>query len=374
LNIEVVAGWSETQADCRLVFEDNAQPMWVCSDRGIVDVNRAALLKYDFSRDEFLSLAVEDLEAPGSLAGPVIAGARRERLLGRHKKKDGTLFDVELSSFAITFGGMPATLRCASDVTYLRRTAAHTDGLGLLLDTRGCVTDVTALHHAEDTIRVLLANVIAAQEGERRRIARELDDEMAQTLASILLGLRTIGDAQDLPGAREGLRGLRASVAAAIHGVKRIASGLRPSILDHLGLEPALEHLAREVSRGSGFFVDLRVTGAPARRLPESMEIALYRIAQEALTNARKHAAAKTVGVLIHRNDRAVRLVIEDDGRGFDVAAGPSETRLGILGMRERAAFIGGSMTVRSSVSHGTTLRISAPLPPSFPVSVELLS
>ena len=317
----VVAGWSETQADCRLLFETNAHPMWVFSARSIVDVNRAALLHYDLSRDEFLSMSVEDLEATESVSG---------RIIGKHKKRDGSLFDVELSSFAITFAGLPATLWSACDVTYLNRAAAQTRCLDLFLAT--ALGALVATDEGEGTIRALLANVITAQEGERRRVARELKEEAAQTLVSVLVGLRTVEAAYDLPGAYEAVGGLRTSVATVLHGVHRIVSGLRPSILDPLGLEPALEQLTNELSRGSGIFVDFRVTGASAPRLPESMEIALYRIAEEALTNAGKHSAAKTIRVLMHRNDEMVRLVIEDDGRGFDVAALLSKTQLGLSG------------------------------------------
>ena len=356
---EIDAGWSAEQADCRLVFEGNAHPMWVFAARGIVDVNRAALLRYDLSRDEFLSMSAEEFEPTGA----------------------------ELSSFAITFGGMPATLRSASDVTSRRRIAAETFCLERLLskalnplgasDDRCFVAGLWASapsnRAAAEDIRALLANVIAAQEGERRRVARALDDETAQTLVSVLVGLRTVEEAADARGARESVGVLRTSVAAVLRAIGRIASDLRPSLLDHLGLEPALQHLALDMSRRSAFFVDFQMAGAPVR-LPESTEVALYRIAQEALINASKHAAAKIVSIFLQRNDGAVRLFIEDDGIGFALAARPSRTQLGIMGMRERASLIGGSMTVRSSVGHGTTLCVSAPVPTAAAMSAGLLS
>ena len=99
-----------------------------------------------------------------------------------------------------------------------------------------------------------------------------------------------------------------------------MARGLRPSVLDDLGLEEALERLGLEVSRAQGFVVDLHSTGPRLPRLPEGLEIALYRMAQEALTNASKHASPKAVSILIHRNPTEVRLVVEDDGKGFDVS------------------------------------------------------
>jgi signal transduction histidine kinase len=148
-----------------------------------------------------------------------------------------------------------------------------------------------------------------------------------------------------------------------------MARGLRPSVLDDLGLEEALERLGLEVSRAQGFIVDLHSTGPRLPRLPEGLEIALYRMAQEALTNATKHAAPKVVSILIHRNPTEVRLVVEDDGKGFDASEILSETQLGLVGMRERAHLVGGSMTLESSPGNGTTICISVPLPQPKPVS-----
>jgi signal transduction histidine kinase len=144
--------------------------------------------------------------------------------------------------------------------------------------------------------------------------------------------------------------------------VQRMARGLRPSVLDDLGLEEALERLGLEVSRAHGFVVDLHSTGPRLPRLPEAVETTLYRMAQEALTNASKHASPKAVSILIHRNPTEVRLVVEDDGRGFDSTEAMAETKLGLVGMRERAHLIGGSMTVESSSGNGTTICVSVPL------------
>jgi PAS domain S-box-containing protein len=475
----VVAGWSKEQADCRLIFEENVQPMWVFGARGIVDVNRAALLHYDYSRDEFLAMSAMQLDAPDSDV-PAVAEAFTEAFkdrdaanaptVGRHQKKDGSFIDVELSSFAITFDGAPAVLVCAIDVTYVKRTEAQTRYLDFLLATvtdavvasdekfiltgwnaaaestygrradevlgqpdamvfrtdfvgveraqaiqtlvetgrfHGELThrrgdgkrihiesraaaffdsggkrlgyvsvnrDITDRRQAEETIRALLNDVMTAQEEERRRIARELHDDTAQTLTSLLVGLKALEQAQELAQAREAAGALRGSVSAALEGVKRIARGLRPSILDDLGLEEALERLTTEVARQGGFTVDLHVTGPRLPRLPDSLETALYRIAQEALTNVAKHASAKTVSVLLHRNGKTVRLVVEDAGEGFDAASTPSEMQLGLVGMRERAHLVGGSMTVESSRGRGTTVCVGVPLPPPAPRSIVGLS
>ncbi|HZL16251.1 MAG TPA: sensor histidine kinase, partial [Polyangia bacterium] len=223
--------------------------------------------------------------------------------------------------------------------------------------------------YAEQTIRALLSDVLSAQEEERRRIARELHDETAQTLTSLLVGLRAVEESRHLDQALEAAGKLRGLVASALAGVQRMARGLRPSALDDLGLEEALERLSAETSRNAGFVIDLQVTGARLPRLAEVVEIALYRVAQEALTNAGKHAAPKHVSVLIHQTPTVVRLVVEDDGKGFDVAQAQSEIQLGLLGMRERMHLIGGSMTVESSPGHGTTVSVSVPLPAQKPAS-----
>ena len=463
-------GWSEDQGELRRVFDDNPHPMFVFARESLLAANRAAVLLYGYSRDEFLAMAaLRDLEAVErdesavAVASPLAAGAARRpghngHTLGEHFKKDGTRIDVEVTSFAITFAGQPASLSSIADVTYRRRTEAQTRYLDLLLATvtdavvasddkfiltgwnaaaestygrraeevlgqpdalvfrtdfvgveradairrlvetgrfhgelshrrgdgkrihiesravaffdsagkrLGYVSvnrDITDRRYAEETIRALLNDVITAQEEERRRIARELHDETAQTLTSLLVGLRAVEESQDLGQAQGAATTLRALVSEALKGVQRMARGLRPSVLDDLGLEEALERLATDFGRSNAFLVDVHVTGPRLPRLPETLEIALYRVAQEAVTNASKHAAPKAVSVLVHRSLHAVRLVIEDDGKGFDVDDKLLETQLGLLGMRERARLVGGSMTVESSPESGTTICVSVPL------------
>ncbi|MDB4979312.1 MAG: signal transduction histidine kinase [Myxococcales bacterium] len=232
----------------------------------------------------------------------------------------------------------------------------------------GCLVRAGGLddRHAEEAIRALLANVITSQETQRRKIARELDDETAQTLTSVLLDLKTVEEAADLSGVRKAVSVLRASVSNLLQGVHHLAFGLRPYVLDDFGLEQALEHLAIVSSRRETFSVDLRLRGASPLRLPKPIEIALYRITEEALTNASTHALAKSVSVLLYRNETTVHLVIEDDGRGFEAATAPAR-QLRLVEMRERAQGLGGSMTVRSSVRRGTTVCISVPLPEARP-------
>ncbi len=182
------------------------------------------------------------------------------------------------------------------------RAAALYDSEGKRLGYVSVNRDVTERRYAEETIRALLNDVLTAQEAERRRIARELHDETAQTLTSLLVGLKSVEESQDLGQAVGAASTLRTLVSAALEGVQRMARGLRPSVLDDLGLEDALERLGLEVSRAHGFVVDVHSTGPRLPRLPEPVETALYRMAQEALTNASKHASPKAVSILIHRS------------------------------------------------------------------------
>jgi signal transduction histidine kinase len=216
---------------------------------------------------------------------------------------------------------------------------------------------------AEEDVRSVLRAVITTQEEERNRVASELDDEAVQTLTSVLMGLRRVEETVSLLQAREAASELRASVAAVIGRIGRIARALRPSLLDDLGLEDALHDLADEVARSADLSIDLHVTGTGALRLSRPAELAVYRIAQEALINTGKHASAKAVSILIHRNHDTLRLVIEDDGDGFDATEARSESRCGLLEMRERAHLVGGGMTVESSSGRGTTVFVSVPLP-----------
>lgn len=338
----IEAGWSDAQADCRRVFEENRDPMWVLEVADLVDVNRAALAHYGYSRDEFLRMTIDDLVAEQSATVRTdTARAAGPPAVRQHRRKDGSVIDVEVSSFAVTFEGRPARLDCVLDVTERRR--------------------------AEETIRALLNDVLTAQEAERRRIARELHDDTAQTLASLLVGLRAVEASQDLGQALRAAVTLRALVSAALEGVQRMARGLRPSVLDDLGLEDALDRLGVEVSRAQELVVDVHSTGPRLPRLPEPLEIALYRMAQEALTNAVKHGAPRAVSIVLHRHPTDVRLVVEDDGKGFDASDTLSAGRLGLVGMRERAHLVGGSMTLESSPGNGTTICIRVPLPNSKP-------
>ncbi|HEV8310889.1 MAG TPA: GAF domain-containing protein [Methylomirabilota bacterium] len=243
---------------------------------------------------------------------------------------------------------------------------AMRDGAGRLLGFSVISHDLTERRRAASTRARLLDQVIAAQEEERRRVARELHDETGQSLTSLLVGLRTVHDADTLEAARVRAAELREITARTLAEVRRLAWGLHPSALDELGLVAALEHHAAEYTQAHGIVVDVEAWGLDGQRLPAPVERALYRILQEALTNAARHARAQKVSVVIQRHPAWVQVIVADDGCGFDVeaalrAAGAAG-RLGLHGMRERAALLEGSVTIESTPGEGTTVYVRVPL------------
>ena len=205
-----------------------------------------------------------------------------------------------------------------------------------------------------------LRRVVAGQELERKRLARELHDETGQALTSILLGLKAVEGSGSEDEMRRAADDLRALVVATLQDVRRLAVELRPKALDDFGLVAALERLAETFTESTGIELQLEARLGP-ERLPGEVETTLYRIVQEALTNVVKHAEAEHVSILIVRREGTVTAVIEDDGRGFDPAA-TREAGLGLLGMRERAALVGGRVAVESSGESGTTLVVEVPV------------
>ena len=208
---------------------------------------------------------------------------------------------------------------------------------------------------ANDAVR----RVVAAQELERGRLARELHDETGQALTSILLGLRAVEAAGSLDDAKQATEALRVLVVTTLQDVRRLAVELRPKALDDFGLVPALERLTTTFSEQTGLVVDLEAA-LGEERLPKDVETALFRITQEALTNVVKHAQARNVSVVLTRRGSSVSAVIEDDGRGLDTEAedGPG---VGLVGMRERIALLNGRMAIESGEGGGTTIAVEVP-------------
>ena len=209
---------------------------------------------------------------------------------------------------------------------------------------------VEEIKQAEAIRRLLLERVLSAQEEERRRVARELHDEAGQLLTSLLVGLRTLEHSQNLADAKAQGDRLRAITARAINEVGRLARGLHPTVLDDHGLGVALSRYVDEFAATHKIAVDLTLGELDSISLPLAVQIGLYRILQEALTNVARHSGAKQVSIIFTRSATALEIAVIDDGCGFDAeAVAASSHRLGIQSMRERAAMLGGTVSFTSS-------------------------
>ncbi|GAB4579323.1 MAG: hypothetical protein Fur0022_20610 [Anaerolineales bacterium] len=210
----------------------------------------------------------------------------------------------------------------------------------------------------------MLKQIVAAQEAERQRIARELHDETGQALTAIGLGLRGVATAlpDNTPSAIQNLRQLESLVSQALIELQRLIADLRPSHLDDLGLPAALRWYVGEVSTRVPLQIQVEITGAE-QPLPAPLKIALFRVAQEALNNIVKHARAQNVHVHLHYAQQEVSLAIEDDGIGFEPSSPTSKKRLswGLMGMHERANLLGGQFEIQSQPGAGTRVDIVIP-------------
>jgi len=214
-------------------------------------------------------------------------------------------------------------------------------------------------------LRELASQVIRAQEDERKRIARELHDDTAQVLFAQLLSVTAMKSSPS-DDVRANAEALENMTVEAIEGVRRLALELRPPALDDLGLREALGDLAQRFSDKLDIPVELYVTGL-RDRLSSEVELVLYRVAQEAVTNIAKHAAATRITITLERAEECVNLTVDDDGRGFDPGVpGRRDDRglgLGLFGMEERVALVGGVMAIRHLNPRG--MRIAASIPRS---------
>jgi PAS domain S-box-containing protein len=218
------------------------------------------------------------------------------------------------------------------------------------------------IKQAEATRRLLLEHILSAQEEERRRISRELHDETGQLLTSLLVGLRTLEHAQNLADVRAQGTRLREITGQTIDEVGRLARGLHPTVLDDHGLGVALSRYASEYAKTHNINVDLKLNEVGSKDLSAAVQIGLYRIVQEALTNVAKHSGAKAVTIKFTRLVTALEVAIADDGCGFDAkAVAVTSHRLGIQSMRERAAMLGGTVSFVSR-RRGTKILVRVPL------------
>ncbi len=319
----------EVEAGYRQLFETNRAPILVVDRAGIArNANPAALAALGGT---VLGAGVDDLlGVAGSPGWP-------DRWTGRVLRlPDGRDYRVRLA--VLPGGGTASTQVVLEDVTEERaegRRAVRTAAL-----------------------------VVATEEEQRRRLARELHDEPLQLFVHLARRLEALGEADGVPPAvADGLRQARSQAVDAAGRLRNLARDLRPPALDRLGLVPALSSFMADVEEESGLVAVLEVNGSGDRLAPD-VELGAFRIVQEAVRTAVRHARARAVTVGVDLESRSVRVSVADDGRGFDPArpaAAGNGTHFGLLGMAERARVLGGSLDVRSAPGEGTVVAATLP-------------
>jgi PAS domain S-box-containing protein len=325
----------ETLEAASVLFAKNPLPMWVYDPRtlAVLDVNEAAVRSYGWSRAEFLSMPIVGLR-PDAEDGrppqePPLSG------IETHLRRDGTRLEAELRSSRIELGGRAAVLLVAEDAT--RRLAAQRELQALV--TR---------HHR-------------VREEEQARIAREIHDSLGQSLTVMKMDLAALADR--LPkkaGLRDRVRDLARQVDAIVANVREIAAGLHPALLDQMGLPTTLEWHLERFGRETGLVCRLDAAGLSDALSPERA-IALYRIVQEALSNVVHHAKARSVDVALLSDEAGLCLRVTDDGRGISPDDILKPRSLGLIGMRERASALGGTLKVEGAPGFGTRVEVRLP-------------
>lgn len=214
-----------------------------------------------------------------------------------------------------------------------------------------------------DQIRTNLLNkIITAQEEERSRIARELHDHTGQSLTSIMIGLKMVENCKSLEEMKGKVEELRKITDTTLDEIKDLSLALRPGVLDDLGLEAALQSYARECLNKLGIDVDFHSFGLDGIKLRPEVNLTIYRVVQEALTNVAKYSQATEAGIILRRNGKMLIIIVEDNGRGFNVDetlnSSLQNKKLGLHGMQERVNLIGGKLTIESELEKGTTIYI----------------
>jgi signal transduction histidine kinase len=219
------------------------------------------------------------------------------------------------------------------------------------------------IENSADELRRLSQKLSGAQEDERRKISRELHDEVGQMLTALSMELGNLDEFRHNPGPSFGdhLEQAKRLTEETLRSIRSMSAGLRPSVLDELGLAPALRWQARAFTKSSNIPVEMHLA-EDLGDMPDAHLTCIYRVVQEALTNCARHAKAKSIRVTLDSGSGTLSLIVEDDGVGFDVRKARGQG-LGLLGIEERVRELGGSVRLESSPGAGTLLRCDIPKP-----------
>jgi len=261
----------------------------------------------------------------------------------------------------ISEADLVALTLCSTSMDLRQRTAELTQTTGALRHSEERLKTLSDdLRHALDERRRLVNRLVSAQENERQRVARELHDHLGQYAAAMLFRLKTADQASNWHDEwHENLGELKTMALAMSQEIHRLSWELRPAALDELGLEVAIANYVETWSGRFNLVVDF-VANLRGRRLSAPVEIVLYRVLQEAVTNVAKHAQAEKISVVLEAKPSEVSMIVEDNGIGIgdtnvSFPAGPA-SGFGLVGIRERLALVGGSLVIESAPNCGTTL------------------
>ncbi len=339
----------------RLLFNENPLPMWISSyNKSIfLDVNSAAFISYGYTKEEFLNMSLADLIVTSSSVSQNNNLQNIDQLnhqeIWHHKKKDGTIIKVHVINHDIIYEGKSAVLSLANDVT------AKFDA-------------EENLQRSNDALRDLASHLETIRENERSHMAREIHDELGQQLTGLKMDISWLTKKikSDDKAINDKIKDTIELIDKTVITVRRIATQLRPSILDDLGLIAAMEWQSEEFEKRAEIksMFNSNVTHVS---LKADISIAIFRIFQESLTNVLRHSKAKEVTSFFRLNDDTITLLIEDNGIGFNEEEILHKKTLGLLGMKERIQLINGTYEINGNAGKGTSVIITVPLNNVYP-------
>ena len=339
----------QRQEQRRTILRTVMDGFWLADTQGrLLEVNEAYCRMSGYSAQELLAMRITDMEskeAADETAAHLqkIVATGEDRFESRHRRKDGSNFDVEVSvQYRPDEGGRFVVF--LQEITERKQAEQE-------------------LRRSQQELRGLAKAANEAIEAERRRTARELHDELGQLLTALKMDLETLHSAlpPDKPDLGKRAQAMHALIDATIAATRRIASDLRPSMLDDLGLAAALEWLTHNFSKRTGIATDLVIDETVAQ-VPEPICSALYRITQESLTNVAKYAQATNVEIWLEQVGDSVQLRVRDNGRGIEAADQQKRGSFGLLGIRERVMLLSGEVSISGEHGHGSEVRARIPL------------
>ena len=333
----------------RELFENAHDAIWLHDLQGnIIAANKSFVMLTGYTLEESRDIKAGDLIAEGcsdsikDIEDPLL----RDKAMGH--LSDATLVKKDKSEAFVQLSTNPVLSN------------------GQIVGFQHIARDVTEQKRMQENLRFYLQQVTRAQEEERKRISHELHDEAVQAL--VVLSRQLDAFISSTKGLSEDnsllLEGLRQQIDDLMRGVRRLSQDLRPAALDRLGLLPALEWLASDVAQYSGIATKVNVLGTQ-RRLPEEIELVLFRITQEALRNVWRHSKATQAEVVVEFDDRKTRVTVSDNGTGFNLPKTMGDLardgKLGLAGMQERTRLLGGTLTVQSQLGRGSSITVEIP-------------